>query len=117
MVIISDSESWQRIFQLMADNSRWDLADDDVGRYLSRSYDFIVDLLNRMDGAEPCSLDPAGDKALRIAKRVRRRALRESGKQGVLDEAERYFGMPETRLTFSRKLGEPIYTPLRAASS
>ena len=29
----------------MKDNSRWDLADDDVGRYLARSYDYIIDLL------------------------------------------------------------------------
>ena len=31
MVIVADNESWQRIFQLMTENSRWDLADDDVG--------------------------------------------------------------------------------------
>jgi hypothetical protein len=44
MVIVADNESWQRIFQLMTENSRWDLADADVGDYLARSYDFIIDL-------------------------------------------------------------------------
>jgi hypothetical protein len=117
MVILTDQESWQRIFQLIADNSRWDLADDDVGRYLARSYDFIVDLLNRMDGAEPYALDPAGDEPLRMAKRVRRRALRELGEQGLFDEAERHFGMPKTSLTYSGDLGEPIYAPARVTSS
>src|SRR5437764_6275327 len=53
MVIVADNESWQRIFQLMAENSRWDLADDDVGGYLTRSYDFVMDLLLRMDRADP----------------------------------------------------------------
>ncbi len=42
MVIVADNESWQRIFQLMKDASRWDLPDDDVGRYVARSYDFTI---------------------------------------------------------------------------
>ena len=39
MVHAADSESWQRIFALMTENSRWDLPDAEVGRYLERSYD------------------------------------------------------------------------------
>src|SRR5262249_38683413 len=66
MVIVADNESWQRIFQLLRENSRWDLAEDDVGRYLARAYDFIIDLLLRMDRAEPYQLDPSGDAALRM---------------------------------------------------
>ena len=60
----------------MTENSRWDLPDDDVGRYLARSFDFIMDLLTRMDHAEPFKLDPSGDDALRLAKHVRRQVLR-----------------------------------------
>ena len=60
MVIVADNESWQRIFQLMTENSRWDLADGDVGDYLARSYDFIIDLLRRMDRAEPFRARPVG---------------------------------------------------------
>src|SRR5208337_655532 len=37
MVYVADSESWQRIFQLVAENSRWDLHEDEVIRYVSRS--------------------------------------------------------------------------------
>src|SRR5687768_4272301 len=76
IVHAADAESWQRVFQVMLENSRWDLSDDDVGRYLVRSFDFIIDLLNRMDTSEPYALDPSGEKPLRIAKRVRRMALR-----------------------------------------
>src|SRR5581483_2097217 len=79
MVIVADNESWQRIFNLMKENSRWDLADREVGRYLARSYDFVMDLLIRMDRAEPFQLDPSGDTALRLAKRVRRQVLRAGG--------------------------------------
>src|SRR5262249_27777045 len=41
MVIVADNESWQRIFQMMTEKSRWDLPDSDVGRYLTRSFDFV----------------------------------------------------------------------------
>src|SRR5206468_249835 len=79
MVIVADNESWQRIFNLMKENSRWDLADQEVAAYVARSYDFIMDLLRRMDHSEPFRLDPSGDHALRLAKKVRRKTLREAG--------------------------------------
>jgi zinc dependent phospholipase C len=117
MVIVADNESWQRIFQLMKDASRWDLPDDDVGRYVARSYDFIIDLLQRMDRAEPFKLDPSGDDALRMAKQVRKRVLREGGEDRLYAEADRYFGMPNTALPFSKQLQQPLYVPTRAASN
>ena len=117
MVIAADSESWQRIFGLMTENSRWDLADHDVGLYLARSYDFIMDLLMRMEGSEAFQLDPSGDEALRMAKQVRRRVLRDGGREILDAEAERHFGMPTTLLRFSREIESPLYTPLRAPSN
>lgn len=117
MVIVADNESWQRIFQLLKDNSRWDLPDDDVTRYLARSYDYIIDLLRHMDSAEPFRLDPSGDEALRMAKRVRRRILREAGEDRLFEEAERYFGMPRTPLTYSTTLVSPLYPRSRSASN
>ena len=117
MVIVADNESWQRIFQLMTENSRWDLADNDVGQYLARSYDFIMDLLLRMERAEPFRLDPSGDEALRMAKQVRRRALRQSGEIRLYEEANRHFGMPKTSLGYARDLAQPLYVPTRSASN
>ena len=116
MVVVADSESWQRIFQLMTENSRWDLADDEVGLYLSRSFDYIIDFLRRMEISEPYRLDPSGDHALRIAKRVRRTVLRASGEQRLREEADRHFGMPGSSLDFSATLDEPLYLPMRSAS-
>ena len=109
MVVVADSESWQRIFQMMTENSRWDLSDDEVGVYLARSFDYIVDLLRRMDAAEPYRLDPSGDHALRLAKRVRRSVLRRGAEDELHREADRYFGMPATELAFASTLEMPIY--------
>ncbi|HEX4682828.1 MAG TPA: hypothetical protein VH277_08980, partial [Gemmatimonadaceae bacterium] len=117
MVIVADNESWQRIFNLMKENSRWDLGDREVGAYVARSYDFIIDLLQRMDHSEPFRLDPSGDHALRMAKKVRRKTLREAGDHRLTEEAERFFGMPDTELLFSRSLAEPLYAPARAVSN
>jgi len=116
MVIAADSESWQRIFGLMTEKSRWDLADHDVGRYLARSYDFIIDLLTRLDRSEAFSLDPSGDDALRFAKQVRRQSLREGGEAHLRAAADKHFGMPATTLRFSTSLELPLYLGAPARS-
>ena len=112
MVYVADTESWQRIFHLVSEKSRWDLAPHDVSLYMARSYDFIIDLLNRFDSAEPYKLDPAGTRALREAKRVRRAAIRRGGDDDeIAAVANTHFGMPESRLSFADRLAEPLYPP------
>ena len=117
MVHAADSESWQRIFGLMTENSRWDLGDTEVGVYVERSYDSIIDFLVHFDKSSPYQLDPSGDEALRRAKRVRREALRAGGPERVTEEAEQHFGLPIAPLGYARALGAPLYEPSRAASS
>jgi len=120
MVVAADSESWQRIFTLMLERSRWDLSDDDVGAYLRRSYDFVMDFLLRLDRSEPFRLDPSGEERLALAKRLRRQVLREGGESLLIDRAVREFGMPTSELEFARRfesLGRPLYEPMRAASN
>jgi hypothetical protein len=114
MVYVTDTESWQRIFQLAAENSRWDLTDPDVSRYMERSYDFVIDFLRRVDHSEPYALDPAGDDALRLAKEVRRDSRRAGMEFRMAEEATRQFAMPETRLRFAAELGAPLYSPASA---
>jgi hypothetical protein len=117
MVHAADSESWQRIFGLMTENSRWDLADAEVARYVERSYDSIVDFLVHFDKSSPYQLDPSGDHALRLAKQVRRDALRSGGPERVDQEAERHFGLPTSPLVYARTRGLPLYEPSRDASN
>jgi len=118
MVYVTDTESWQRIFQMVSEKSRWDLSQTELAAYMTRSYDYIIDLFNRFDSSEPFSLDPSGLQALREAKRVRRAALRSGNEAIIADRARAYFGMPSTTLTYARNLGEPIYpAPAREMSS
>ena len=117
MVYVTDTESWQRIFQLMSEKSRWDLPDADVGAYLTRSFDFIVDFLRRVEDSEPYALDPSGEEPLRLAKRVRRAALRQGGEELATAEAHRHFGLPTSLLGFASELPAPLYPLARAASN
>ncbi len=117
MVFVTDSESWQRIFQLAAENSRWDLSAPEIARYMERSYDYIIDFLRRADASDPYALDPAGDDALRLAKQVRREARMSGMDVRVAEEAGRHFGMPESELRFAQALPEPLYAPERSESS
>lgn len=116
MVYVTDTESWQRIFQLVSENSRWDLSDGDVTRYLLRAFDYIVDLFNRWDLSEPFAYDPSGDEPLREAKKVRRVARRQGGDIRAAFEADRMFGLPLTSLRFATTLPEPLFQPMRDPS-
>jgi hypothetical protein len=117
MVHVADNEGWQRIFGLMKENSRWDLSDAEVGRYLDHAYDAIIDFLIKFEGSRPYAQDPSGDEALRHAKVVRREALRIGGAELARAEAERRFGLPTSMLGYTRALGAPLYDVKRAASS
>ena len=117
MVYVTDTESWQRIFQLASERSRWDLTDPDVGRYLVRSFDYIMDLLSRFQAAEAFGLDPAGEEPLRMAKRVRRDARRSGSDIRINEEALKHFGMPDTQLAIAASLAEPIYPVVREDNS
>lgn len=111
MVVAADMESWQRVFQLMLERSRWDLADEQVSSQLTRSFEYVVDLLVRLDRAEPLAYDPSGEEPLRMAKRIRRAALRVGGEGRVVEEASRHFGLWPTSLAFSARLPSPLYPP------
>lgn len=111
MVYVADTESWQRIFHLVEEKSRWDLSEQEVGIYMVRAFDYIIDLLTKLDRAEPYKLDPAGTVALREAKKVRRAALRRGGEEHVLEQAQQHFGLPHSKLRYAVRLPEPLYPP------
>jgi hypothetical protein len=117
MVYVTDTESWQRIYRIVSENSRWDLRDDTVGRQMERAYDYVRDYLMRADASEPYRLDPSGDVPLRLAKRLRREALRAGGEEQVREEAERHFGLPASSLTYATDLADPLYTPVTRVAS
>src|SRR5438128_3168159 len=102
MVHLTESESWRWAFQMILENTRWDLPDADVERHMAVAFEYVMELLGDADAAAR-RLDPAGDKALRLAKQMRRQALHEGGREDperMLETAEHHFGLPTPPLAY-----------------
>jgi len=105
MVGVTETQSWQRAFQLLADKSRWDLRDDMVERYMAVSFQFVMETL-----AGPTSyarkLDPSGESSLHLAKRMRIDVMsnRIPGDHPSLSRfANEHFGLPVFELAFWKR--------------
>ncbi len=110
MIRFQDNDRWRAVFDQVLQNSRWDLTDDTVADYVSRSFDYVLDYLNRRRESVPAGLDPVGDFNLQLAKKIRRLALREGAWKDstLLDElAEDFFPLPAAHLGYweRRRLG------------
>lgn len=102
MVYITETQSWQRAFQLLSEHSRWDLPNTEVAEYLTLTFDLIMEFLSVPD-ATVLQWDPSGEQPLRIAKGMRRQALvagawREPGR--LRDVALAHFGLPQHQFQF-----------------
>jgi hypothetical protein len=98
MIRAQDNDRWKTVFDTVVRNSRWELNDDVIESYVSRSFNYVVDYLLRRRTSIPATFDPVGEFNLQLAKKVRRMALREGSwrRSSVLgDMAEDFFPLPE----------------------
>ncbi|HKJ93090.1 MAG TPA: zinc dependent phospholipase C family protein [Longimicrobiales bacterium] len=109
MIRFQDNERWQNVFNRLLSRSRWDLTERDVEDYLSRAFDSIVDYILRRRGSIAATRDPIGEFNIGLAKKVRRRALRD----GVLRDpsslstlADDFFPLPHDELGYWSRRGE-----------
>jgi len=107
MIRFQDNEQWHSVFDRMIQSSRWELTPETIDEYLSRSFDFVVDYLNRGRESAPAALDPTGDFNLQLAKKVRKLALREGALNTprLLQEmADDFFPIPNVELGYWREV-------------
>lgn len=105
MVHVTESQSWQWAFQMIAEASRWDLPTPDVDRHMAVAFQYVMESLGDKDPATR-RLDPSGEKALGMAKQMRREALAAGGREDprqVAETAEEHFGLPEVSLGYWRE--------------
>ena len=105
MVHLTESQSWQWAFQIIAESSRWDLPTADVERHMAVAFQYVMESLGEKDAAAR-RLDPSGDKALGMAKQMRRQALAAGGRddpEQVAETAEEHFGLPDAPLGYWRE--------------
>lgn len=104
MVHLTESQSWQRAFETIAEISRWDLPAEDVERHMAVAFEYVMETLGEEDAAAR-RLDPAGAQALGLAKRMRREAVAQAGRRDderIAATAEGQFGLPHPSLNFWR---------------
>jgi hypothetical protein len=101
MVGVTETQSWQKAFRIVAQNSRWDLSDDEVERHMATSFHLIMEMLGLAGGAAR-RLDPSGEASLSLAKKLRRDFVQNwRGAEERLSEiADEHFGLPSYQLTF-----------------
>lgn len=107
MIRIQDNDRWKAVFDRVLQSSRWDLRDEIVEAYCEQAFDYVVDYLRRGRFSHAAALDPTGEFNLRLAKKVRRLALREQvlPDPALLREmADDFFPIPETRLGYWERL-------------
>lgn len=104
MIRIQDNERWRTVFDRVVQSSRWDLNEQTIEAYVSRSYDYVVDYLLRRSESLAATLDPTGEFNLQLAKKVRRMALREALPERrpnqLLELADDFFPLPDVDLGF-----------------
>lgn len=97
MVGVTETESWQRVFRVVSEASRWDISDAAVEAYMGTSFQYVMELLAdrnptafRLDPSGEASLGLAKKMRLDIVKRVTSPPIRE-----VVREADEHFALPD----------------------
>ncbi len=112
MIRFQGHERWQRIFGQVLANSRYDLPNPVVDQYFERSFEYVIGYLRDRDDSPAAQLDPVGDLNLKLAKKVRRRALSDHTAEHpyVLEEmADAFFGFPEEPLVYWPQINDPEF--------
>jgi len=97
MVGLTETESWQAAFRIVAERSRWDLSDEEVERQMRISFQLVMEVLAGEQVVRARKLDPAGEASLRMAKRIRLDVMRKRVPKDpwrLNRLAEHRFGLP-----------------------
>ncbi len=110
MMRFQGDERWRLIFDQILKNSRFDVPNALVDRYRALAFEAILQYLTERSRSEPAHLDPVGDLNLRLAKKVRRRAMAGGAADdpSVLAEmADDFFPLPPAPTHFWPQIDAP----------
>lgn len=113
MIRFAAHERWQQVFGKVLSNSRFDLPDPLVDRYFEVAFEYVVGYLRERDASPAADLDPVGEMNLRLAKKVRRRAMSDPSADHpeVLQEmADVFFAFPSAELQYWPLIEDPLFT-------
>jgi len=110
MISASADQRWIRIFDQIMKRSRYDVTDELVERYMSLSFDSIVDYLTERSESAPAALDPIGDERLHLAASLRLDTIgarTRKNESRLLETAERFFPLPSTEPRWWKEVSWP----------
>lgn len=110
MMRFQGDERWRLIFDQILKNSRFDIPNPLVDQYRALAFEAIVAYLTERHRSEPARLDPVGDLNLRLAKKVRRRAMAEGAATDpsvLADMADDFFPLPPAPRRFWPQIDPP----------
>ena len=113
MIRLTGDERWQRVFGQVVAKSRFDLPDPVVDRYFELAFDQVVDYLNGRSNSGAAQLDPVGELNLKLAKKVRRRALSDhtvDHPEALAEMADAFFPFPDGPLRYWPEVSDPAFT-------
>ncbi len=106
---VQDHDQWKRIFDEVLRRSRFDFPDPLRDLYVGTSLEYVLDYLARGEESRPWALDPIGELNLRLAKKLRRRALsegRDEGEERLEEMADQFFPLPNHPHLWVPKVGD-----------
>lgn len=112
MIRFQGHERWQKVFGQVLANSRYDLPNPVVDEYFERSFEHIIGYLRKREESVAAQLDPVGDLNLKLAKKVRRRALSDSTAdhpEVLAEMADAFFPLPDEPLVFWPQISDPEF--------
>jgi hypothetical protein len=112
MIRFQGHERWQGVFGQVLANSRFDLPSPIVDRYFELSFEHIIGYLRDREKSTAALLDPVGDLNLKLAKKVRRRAMSDhtADHPEVLREmADGFFAFPDAPLVYWPQIQDPQF--------
>ena len=112
MIRLTGDERWQRVFGQVVAKSRFDLPNSVVDRYFELAFEQVIDYLTARADSGAAQLDPVGELNLKLAKKVRRRALSDHSvdQPGVLTEmADAFFPFPDGSPRFWPEVRDPAF--------
>jgi hypothetical protein len=106
IMLLSRLEKWQKVMQTLADNSRYQLAENDRDEYLKLTEEAVFGFMQNPQGSELLLVDPTGERPLAMAEAVRKnlRLLYKNGRLSKAEGVEQVEGLRE-------KLRQALYKP------
>ena len=112
MIQFQGHERWQKVFGQVLANSRFDLPDPTVDQYFEIAFERVVGYMNDRGGSVAAEADPVGDLNLKLAKKVRRRALADhtaDHPEALAEMADAFFPVPGGRSIYWPQIEDPEF--------